>query len=346
MALLGPSGCGKTTLLRILAGLTLPDSGEVSYGGRVISGDPPHERQFGFVFQNYALFPHMTVGENVGYGLRVRGVSRSETQVRVREALARVDLRDIGARLPSQLSGGQQQRVALARAIIIRPRVLLLDEPLGALDKKLREEMEIELRLLQKSLGVTTLFVTHDQEEALTLADQIAVMKDGRILQVGGPSEIYNRPSNRFVANFIGTTSFIPGRLQGLERDRAAVVVGDTVVGGRVSNTQLTIGQPVDLAVRPEKITLSHDAGIGRIPGNVREVLFQGHRILVIFESLAGLRMQIFVGPGEFELEVGRRAYVSWQANDAIVFETLSTEDSSDSDRGRRGAPAVSDVPS
>src|SRR6266850_4620549 len=210
-ALLGPSGCGKTTTLRMIAGFEEPDAGRIFVGSEDITDTPVHRRDMGMIFQSYALFPHRTVAENVAFGLRMRGLGKSEIKVRVTQALRQVALEGYEDRRPAQLSGGQQQRVALARAIVIRPRVLLCDEPLAALDRKLRQSMQVELKQLQQQLGVTLIFVTHDQEEAMTVSDRIAVMNAGRIDQIGSPSEIYNRPRTRFVADFIGEINLFEG---------------------------------------------------------------------------------------------------------------------------------------
>src|SRR5688572_9502739 len=209
--LLGPSGCGKTTLLRLLAGFYTPDAGEIRFGDRVVNEVPPHERGIGMVFQNYALWPHMTVTENVCYGLKLRKVSAADMATRSRAVLEKVGLTGLGERYPGQLSGGQQQRVALARALVLNPLMLLLDEPLSNLDAKIRVQVRSEIRKLQRSLGITTVYVTHDQEEALSLSDRVAVMRDGRIQQVATPKTLYERPVNRFVADFVGTNNFIPG---------------------------------------------------------------------------------------------------------------------------------------
>jgi putative spermidine/putrescine transport system ATP-binding protein len=211
VTLLGPSGCGKTTTLNMIAGFIAPDAGSVRLQGRAVESLPPFRRDLGLVFQDYALFPHMTVAENVGFGLRMRRMPREVIAHRVEEALDLVQLRGLGERRPLQLSGGQRQRVALARALVIRPAMLLLDEPLSNLDLKLREEMRVEISALQQRLGIATVFVTHDQSEALTMSDRIAVMREGRIQQIGTPTEIYERPATRFVANFIGTANLIEG---------------------------------------------------------------------------------------------------------------------------------------
>src|SRR6185295_16512103 len=235
-SLLGPSGCGKTTSLRMIAGFELPDAGRVHVGGRDITDLPVHKRDMGMVFQSYALFPHRTVAENVAFGLRMRDVSRPEIERRVAAALALVALTGLEERKPAQLSGGQQQRVALARALVVEPPVLLCDEPLGALDRKLRQQMQFELKELQKRLGVTLVFVTHDQEEALAMSDRIAVMNHGKVVKVGAPTEIYERPRTRFVADFIGEINLLEeaGRSRALRPEKIRLV---PAVEARLSGT-------------------------------------------------------------------------------------------------------------
>ncbi len=252
-SLLGPSGCGKTTSLRMIAGFEHPDSGRVHVGGNDITDLPVHRRDMGMVFQSYALFPHRTVAENVAFGLRMREVPRPEIERRVAAALAQVALTGFETRKPGQLSGGQQQRVALARALVVEPPVLLCDEPLGALDRKLRQQMQFELKELQKRLGVTLVFVTHDQEEALAMSDRIAVMNKGKVEQVGTPTEIYERPRTRFVADFIGEINILeePGRLRALRPEKIRLVAAE---GARLSGTVETsnyLGGSTLLRVRP-----------------------------------------------------------------------------------------------
>ena len=252
-SLLGPSGCGKTTSLRMIAGFEHPDSGRVHVGGRDITDLPVHRRDMGMVFQSYALFPHRTVAENVAFGLRMREVPKPEIERRVAAALAQVALTGFETRNPGQLSGGQQQRVALARALVVEPPVLLCDEPLGALDRKLRQQMQFELKELQKRLGVTLVFVTHDQEEALAMSDRIAVMNGGRVEQVGTPTEIYERPRTRFVADFIGEINILQegGRLRALRPEKIRLVAAE---GARLSGTVETsnyLGGSTLLRVRP-----------------------------------------------------------------------------------------------
>ena len=265
ISLLGPSGCGKTTTLRMLAGFEEPTAGEMRISGQPIAGTPPHKRDVNTVFQAYALFPHMTVAENVAYGLRQRGVGKAEMGQRVAEALDMVKMRPLAARKPKQLSGGQQQRVALARALVNRPSVLLLDEPLGALDRKLREEMQIELKLLQSQLGITFIFVTHDQEEALSMSNRIAVMLDGRVEQLDDPYTIYEHPASAFVAGFIGQQNFFTGTAD--EGGRAIRGHGTTFVRSR-DGEHLTPGADSLAAVRPEAIVVS-----GSDPGQSTNVL-------------------------------------------------------------------------
>ena len=256
-SLLGPSGCGKTTTLRLIAGFERPDEGQVLIGGKDVAQLPPHRRAVNTVFQHYALFPHMTVFENVAFGLEEARVGAAETRRRVDEALDMVQLSQLGARKPRELSGGQQQRVALARAIVNRPTVLLLDEPLGALDLKLRKEMQTELKALQRQVEITFVYVTHDQEEALTMSDRIAVMQAGRVVQEGSPREIYEHPGTRFVADFIGLSNFFTGEVIAQESDRVLVRAGDGFQVWCATADRLPLGSRVTLAVRPEKIAMS-----------------------------------------------------------------------------------------
>src|SRR5438046_5190941 len=251
--LLGPSGCGKTTLLRLLAGFYQPDSGEIRFGDRIVSGLLPYERNIGMVFQNYALWPHMTVEANVAYGLKLRKLATAEIAARLAEGLRKVNLTGFESRYPGQLSGGQQQRVALARALVLNPDILLLDEPLSNLDAKIRVQVRAEIRKLQQELGITTIYVTHDQEEALSLSDRVAVMKDGRVLQVGAPKELYERPRTRFVADFVGTNNLVPGRVT--EWAGAELVV-DTAVGRLRAVPSGPVVDRCVLAIRPENVAL------------------------------------------------------------------------------------------
>lgn len=255
-ALLGPSGCGKTSTLRMIAGFEFPSSGTINIHGRPMGQTPPYRRPVNTVFQSYALFPHMTVARNVAFGLEMKRVPRSEIDSRVHAALEMVRLEDFADRRPRSLSGGQQQRVALARALVNRPEVLLLDEPLGALDQKLRKEMQLELKRLQNRLGITFIFVTHDQEEALAMANRIAVMNQGKVLQIGTPTEIYERPNCRFVADFIGETNFIEGRITELDGNHALLETDDGLRLLGYTRQALPIGSNATLSIRPEKFRL------------------------------------------------------------------------------------------
>jgi putative spermidine/putrescine transport system ATP-binding protein len=293
--LLGPSGSGKTTTLRIVAGFEQPDAGRVLLGGEDITRRPPYARDVNTVFQDYALFPHMTVAENVGYGLKVKGVDRAQRRRQVDEVLERVRLGGFGGRKPIQLSGGQRQRVALARAIVNRPHVLLLDEPLGALDLKLRQEMQVFLKALQRELGMTFLYVTHDQEEALTMSDHVAVFNDGRIEQVGSPREIYERPQTEFVAGFVGTSNI-------LERD-----------GRRFS-------------VRPERIAMSAagstEPAEAAEPGVVADVVFVGALTRYLVQTQRGERLTVVRANDGSRVEPGTQVRLAWREEDAYEIES------------------------
>lgn len=280
--LLGPSGCGKTTLLRMLAGFVTPDSGDIFFGERRITALPPRSRDAGLVFQTYALWPHMSVAENVAYGLRVRRVARAEIAERVGQALAMVRLDGMAERRPNQLSGGQQQRVALARALVIEPRVLLLDEPLSNLDARLRDEMRDEIRRLHDETGLTMIYVTHDQKEALTLANRMAVMEKGRLAQVGAPRDIYERPASRFVANFLGDSNFIPGTLGRIDGAQCAVETALGPLLGLAGSEKLAVGAPVICSIRPHALTLDAPADApNRIEARIERTTFLGEIVQV-----------------------------------------------------------------
>jgi iron(III) transport system ATP-binding protein len=282
--LLGPSGCGKTTLLRILAGFVQPDAGDVYFGEQRITPLPPRSRGAGLVFQTYALWPHMTVADNVAYGLRVRGRNRAEIKERVARVLKLVRMDGFEQRRPTQLSGGQQQRVALARALVIEPRVLLLDEPLSNLDARLRDELREEIRRVHHETGLTMVYVTHDQKEAMALASRLAVMDRGHVRQVGTPAEVYNRPATRFVAGFLGESNFIPGTVRGVD---ASGVIVETTLGpltGVAAGAGLGVGTAVECSVRPQALAPSSSTegrqaggdGPNRIAGRVEQVTFLG----------------------------------------------------------------------
>ncbi len=291
LSLLGPSGCGKTTTLNLIAGFVPPTTGRVRIDGQDVTDHPAHQRKLGVVFQSYALFPHLSVFENVAFGLRERRTPRAEIERRVRAVLALVRLDMRAEARPAQLSGGMQQRVALARALVYEPRVLLLDEPLAALDKKLREEMRSELREIQRSVGITTVFVTHDQSEALGLSDRIAVMHGGRIEQLGAPREIYEKPATRFVAEFIGASSVLRGRATAA--DQVTLAGGEAV---RVLGVPgLRAGEAVELAIRPERIRLTGGAGENVMDGRVTGVVYQGVQTDLTVEIGGGQRLFVFV---------------------------------------------------
>src|SRR5688572_10434632 len=319
--LLGPSGCGKTTLLRLIAGFYPVDGGQIHFGPRRVDGLAPYERNIGMVFQNYALWPHMTVRGNVTYGLRLRKLSAAEIARRLAAGLAKVNLTGLEERYPGQLSGGQQQRVALARALVLNPDILLLDEPLSNLDAKIRISVRAEIRTLQRELGITTVYVTHDQEEALSLSDRIAVMRDGRVLQVATPKELYERPVSRFVADFVGVNNFLPG----LCRDATATsVVAETALGlvrGRpVASNHVKAGDRCVLAVRPENVSLV--AGDeNRFDARVVLASYLGNTLRYDVEAAGHVRLKVDVrDPWHHEpLAVGAPVTVAFAASAALA---------------------------
>jgi spermidine/putrescine transport system ATP-binding protein len=301
LTLLGASGSGKTTTLRMIAGFEPPTSGEILMAGAPIAALPPFKRDINTVFQHYALFPHMSVRDNIAYGLRMRGVPAAEREERVRRALAMVQLEQLGGRSPRQLSGGQQQRVALARALVNRPRVLLLDEPLGALDLKLRKEMQLELKHLQTHLGITFVYVTHDQEEALTMSDRIVLMRQGRIAQVGTPRDLYDRPASRYVADFIGETNLLPGTVIDNAPGMVTLRVSDDTTLRALSDAPLATGREAWLTVRPEAIALSNGAppaGHNVVSGIVADAVYAGSALRVHVALADGRRVVANVPSG------------------------------------------------
>jgi spermidine/putrescine ABC transporter ATP-binding subunit len=312
--LLGPSGCGKTTTLRSVAGFVTPDAGDVAINGRTVTRVPPHLRRVGMVFQHYALFPHRTVAQNVGFGLRMQRMERAEIARLVAEALALVQLPGHGERYPGQLSGGEQQRVALARALVTRPAVLLLDEPLGALDKKLRDHMKIELKRLQREVGITTIYVTHDQEEALTMSDRIAVMDRGRVEQVAAPRGLYETPATAFVAGFIGNINLLSGRATGSDRVECG---GATLAATGAAPA----GAAVAVALRPERIRLEPTGAVDTVlPMTVAHVVYQGETVRYILKGDAGLELQA-LELGEVRFSAGARVRAGWVAADARIIQ-------------------------
>ncbi|MGO4666821.1 ABC transporter ATP-binding protein [Bosea sp. 2RAB26] len=320
VALLGPSGCGKTTTLRMLAGLIDPDAGSIRLDGAEITRQPAHKRNMGYVFQSYALFPHLSVAHNVGFGLEERRVPRPETSRRVEEALGMVRLAGLEGRRPRELSGGQQQRVALARALVIRPSVLLLDESLSNLDAKLRDAMRHEIRDIQRSLGITTLFVTHDQVEALTMCDRIAVMKRGRIEQIGTPEDIYERPATRFVADFVGRANVLPA----LRNEAGAISVWGVTLPATAP-----AGGEIDVFVRPQRIRLAATGepsgeGMVRLTGRVLRSVFVGDHVEVIVEG-AGGQLSVEMQSGTKPPAAGTEVAVLWRAGDTLLFPREAT---------------------
>ncbi|MFB9949038.1 ABC transporter ATP-binding protein [Rhizobium puerariae] len=325
LALLGPSGCGKTTCLRMIAGLVDPTSGEIVVGGKPTTHTPVHRRNVGMLFQNYALFPHMTVAENVAFGLEMRGISKADREGRVKQTLDLVQLHAFGDRFPVQLSGGQQQRVALARALVIEPSMLLLDEPLGALDKGLRESMQVEIRSLQQRLGLTTIMVTHDQDEALTMADQIAVMHSGRLEQIAPAGEIYQKPTTRFVAGFIGASNFFEASVQQRSGRSARLVTASGLLLD-VEDTGTIQGDKVVVTVRPEAVSVSPlagDAGESRAnstPALVEQVVYRGFMLHYYLRLDNGDRMIAYrqtqtEGFGNAVSSAGDRVRLSWHGD-------------------------------
>ena len=316
-SLLGASGCGKTTTLRMIAGFEKPDSGRIELDGRDVAGDPPHKRPVNTVFQTYALFPFMTVWDNVAFGLKYHKTSREDTKRRVDEALELARMGEFAKRRPAQLSGGQQQRVALARALVLRPRVLLLDEPLGALDAKLRKQLQLELRALQREVGITFVYVTHDQEEALTMSDQIAVLAEGRIEQVGPPQEIYSAPATTFVAGFLGAANIFDADVLEAGNGSAVCSALDTRLGAAIEDTaESAVKGKAAIVIRPERITVQGpDEPVGEarnaIAGVVSQVVFLGNctQVHVDVGAPAALIVEVpnLSGPGSVSHQPGER---------------------------------------
>jgi putative spermidine/putrescine transport system ATP-binding protein len=321
LTLLGPSGCGKTTLLNLIAGFIDPDAGELFIDEERVTETPPHRRSIGMVFQNYALFPHMDVADNVAFGLKMRKTPRDEVKKRVAAALDIVRLGGLGDRRPRQLSGGQQQRVALARALVIDPQVLLLDEPLSALDKNLRAEMQVELKLIQRRVGITTVFVTHDQGEALSLSDRIAVMSNGVIQQISEPGEVYRRPANSFVASFIGDINRIPGRVVARDGTRAQVqIAGGPAV---LLECEVAAGTDVLIFIRPESLSLEAAGGARVVArGSINAHVYQGTHVDVHLSCpevgpirVRAPRFDVIAG-----WPAGTTAHVAADLSEALVF--------------------------
>lgn len=325
MTLLGPSGCGKTTLLNLVAGFLTPDEGEIFIDGSLVTDVPAFARQTGIVFQNYALFPHMSVANNVAYGLKARGVGKDEIRKRVAGILAMMKLAGFEDRKPRQLSGGQQQRVALARALVIEPKVLLLDEPFSALDKNLRASMQVEVKEIQRRLGVTTIFVTHDQSEALSLSDRIAVMSAGRICQIDTPEGLYRRPADRFVASFIGEGSLFRATLDGMQDDRAVVSVGRAKIAVPAAPlASMTSGSRVDLFVRPQHLHVA-DATDTAFEGRIAATIYQGDHVDLYVdapEAVSGRLMMRLAARDAVRISgIGSSIAIGISGDDAVAFQ-------------------------
>ena len=322
-SLLGPSGCGKSTTLRMLAGFVKPTTGHIHVNGRDVTPLPPEARDIGIVFQNYAIFPHMTVFDNIAFGLIERKFSRANIKQKVDAALAEVGMTGFENRYERELSGGQKQRVALARVLVIEPEILLLDEPLSALDKKMREEMKFWIKNIQKSVGITTIYVTHDQSEALTMSDRIAVMDQGRILQIGTPVEIYERPASRFIAEFIGESNLLNCNVLSVDGPVCSIAIGSKRVTGRLTqNNSVLAGQAIALLVRPEMIRLHalEPDEQPKLRGTVREIIYQGsvvrYRIKVEDQELI---VEVANRPDLPRLDLDDEANIFWNADSGVV---------------------------
>lgn len=324
-SILGPSGCGKTTTLRLIAGFEIADAGKVLIQGQSMTNVPPYRRPVNTVFQSYALFNHLNVWDNIAFGLRLKKIHKSEIEIRVQDALKLVKMESLRSRFPSQLSGGQQQRVALARALVNRPTVVLLDEPLGALDLKLRKEMQVELSNLHKDLGVTFVMVTHDQEEALSLSDRIAVMNQGKIEQVGTPSQIYERPQTSFVADFIGDTNLFSGEIVAVDSSsiKISTKTGLSIIISRAEDTPSQLSQAVVVSVRPEKIQLSlypPNLPANCFEGRLINVMYLGTHVNYVVELTNGIRINV-LQPNTFGAlpDSDTPIYAWWAENDCLA---------------------------
>lgn len=325
LTLLGPSGSGKTTTLMMIAGFEDPTAGDITIDGKSVVGLPPYRRNIGVVFQNYALFPHLTVAENIGFPLKQRGVPKPEREKLVGQTLELVHLPGYGDRYPQQLSGGQQQRVALARAIVFKPQLLLMDEPLSALDKKLRENLQLEIRRLHADLGITFILVTHDQEEALTMSNRIAVMNDGEVVQVGRPEDLYDRPSNRFVAGFIGESNFLPATVRGIENGTVLVECQGGVMRA-VSPGSPVSGLKVALTIRPERLHFSDERVdsetiLNLMTVTVAEVVFAGERCRYVLKTDDGTSVILMEATSASvrRRAIGERTQIVWSVADTIL---------------------------
>ncbi|WP_448955860.1 ABC transporter ATP-binding protein [Labrys neptuniae] len=319
VSLLGPSGSGKSTLLMMLAGFEIPSAGTIRVGGRAVHELPPHKRNMGVVFQNYALFPHLSVWENVAFSLRMKRHGRADIRERVQRALDMVRLGELAHRLPAQLSGGQQQRVALARALVFEPSVVLMDEPLGALDKQLREQMQLDIRALHQRLGLTVIFVTHDQSEALTMSDRVAIFNRGRIEQIDTPEAVYDRPGSRFVAEFIGETNILPGFVEDMQGGTAHIRLAPGHILPVPVAAPMAPSRSIALSIRPERVRVSSSPGnTGTAPWTIVDRVYHGDHIRLVLD-LEGHRLQARIRPDENDYRDTSMAYVNIRPGDCWV---------------------------
>jgi len=323
LTMLGPSGSGKTTCLMMLAGFETATHGDILLGGKPINNIPPHKRGIGMVFQNYALFPHMTVAENLSFPLEVRGQGKSEREANVMKALDMVQMGEFGGRRPAQLSGGQQQRIALARALVFEPELVLMDEPLGALDKQLREHMQYEIKHIHERLGVTVVYVTHDQSEALTMSDRIAVFDDGIIQQLATPDDLYERPDNAFVAQFIGENNTLNGTVKAIKDGIATVDFGDGTLGEALAVNCAGVGSETTLSIRPERVDIGKESGPNAVPAKVLELIYLGDHIRCRMNVMGNDQFVVKVpnAAGHKHLVVGETTKVSWNSEDCRALD-------------------------
>ena len=317
LTLLGPSGSGKTTSLMMLAGFETSTSGKITLGGKVLNQLPPHKRDIGMVFQNYALFPHMTVAENVAFPLTVRRLAKSDIEERVTNALNMIKMGDIAHRYPSQLSGGQQQRVALARALVFEPRLVLMDEPLGALDKQLREHMQLEIKQLHDKFGLTIVYVTHDQSEALTMSDRVAVFHKGEIQQIDAPKVLYEEPKTAFVAQFIGENNQIHGTIASIDGDHCEVKLADGTLLKALAINIAAVGEATTVSVRPERILLGEAAKScdNLVSGRIKEFVYLGDHIRLCLDTCGSAHFVVKIPAGQFDgnIKFGDELHIGWQ---------------------------------
>lgn len=323
VTLLGPSGCGKSTTLRMLGGFEIPNTGRILLGGKDVTRLPPNRRNVNIVFQDYALFPHMTIARNIAFGMELQGRKSDEIHRRVTELLNLVQLEDYADRMPAQLSGGQRQRVALMRALAPDPQVLLLDEPLSALDAKLRQQMQIELKSIQEKTGKTFLFVTHDQDEAITMSDQIVVMNKGRIEQIGDPHTLYGRPRSRFVANFIGETNLLECIVEDSDERSAALRWDEISLRAAVNDVRPRSGDRIHVAIRPEAIHCTPDGqmGVNSLPGRIDQRIFKGNHTSLKIEVASGCYLNALVDPASSSRLSDPHIWVHWNENNAVILQ-------------------------